>query len=461
MSASIKAHFGGETRDLDNAVERAKAKFEGFGRSAGRSARKIEADFDKTKRSLEGLKSVMEFGSALLAITGITSAFSTLIDHARTLKGEISENAQAVRRFGKATEDAKSDFKDLGVEALGALNRLGEVFGEMGIVIFRGRKEWQALREEAKRTLELEQERAKLKSQAVKETAAVTGESERDLRKLSLTELIQKRNKAGREKEKEAQEALRQESHEYYSEVLALEAKTAQLKEDTAYKQMSAEEQLEFLLRRRAEKIDKLQKNENDILLSRKLGLEIAKLDAAVIEKQGEVEERTAEKLRARHEESQKRIDEALERIAKKEKERLKLEEAIGQAIEMQTYALTQQQNLKENIADSRKDRNARSLSEIARGEGDTRASDQRKAQSVQRLEDRAARAQDRGNDDKAQELQSRADEIRGQIRNLNSGEKDPTANFREALKASEESLIAIRKSIDELKAEARGETEK
>lgn len=100
-------------------------------------------------------------------------------------------------------------------------------------------------------------------------------------------------------------------------------------------------------------------------------------------------------------------------------------------------------------------DRSARSLQDIAeRVDPSITERDAVKARRIQRYEQRARELQDRGKFGAAEEMRSRGDNLRRQLTNLQSSERDPSAPFKKALEGTETSVREINEKLTVLEGQ-------
>lgn len=198
------------------------------------SARAANEQADDIKRSLRNFKDVIGVGGVGVAVLGF---FRSVVQHAMEAKGAVDENTAAVQRFGAAIEQNKGTLMNWGAQALGTLNRVGEVIG-LGLRVqieavtnawdrlksgdFKGamgmdpiRKAYQDVVREHQRDVELSKEEARLNAEKVqaatrdkqlREEANRLTQQEHDLRLKSLT----------------AQERVNQLGNEYWAKVREL-----------------------------------------------------------------------------------------------------------------------------------------------------------------------------------------------------------------------------------------------
>lgn len=101
------------------------------------------------------------------------------------------------------------------------------------------------------------------------------------------------------------------------------------------------------------------------------------------------------------------------------------------------------------------RDRSARSLQEIAdRVDPSISYGDTVKARRIQRYEQRARELQDRGRFEAAEEMRSRGDNLRKQLTNLQSSERDPSAPFKKALEGTETNVREINEKLSILEGQ-------
>lgn len=100
-------------------------------------------------------------------------------------------------------------------------------------------------------------------------------------------------------------------------------------------------------------------------------------------------------------------------------------------------------------------DRSARSLQDIAeRVDPSITERDAVKARRIQRYEQRARELQDRGRFEAAEEMRSRGDNLRRQLTNLQSSERDPSAPFKKALEGTETNVREINEKLSILEGQ-------
>jgi hypothetical protein len=94
---------------------------------------------DEIKRGFKGFKDVLEAGGVAAAVFGF---FSSTIDYAEQLKGNLDANEQAVRGFGSGLTSLKNTALDVGVKIIGTVNRLGEAIGDYINIVSEGWDSW-------------------------------------------------------------------------------------------------------------------------------------------------------------------------------------------------------------------------------------------------------------------------------------------------------------------------------
>ena len=94
---------------------------------------------DEIKRGFKGFKDVLEAGGVAAAVYGF---FSSTIDYAEQLKGDLDANEQAVKNFGGALTSLKNTGLDFGVKVVGTFNRLGEAIGDTINIARQGWSSW-------------------------------------------------------------------------------------------------------------------------------------------------------------------------------------------------------------------------------------------------------------------------------------------------------------------------------
>ncbi len=463
MSA-IKTYFTGDTSDLEKAHERAGRKLKQFYAAQKAGADEMRHGYDSAKRSVDRFKEVAEFGKSLLAIAGITTVFRSLVEHANSATGEIDENTKAVKRFGQAFSELKKGAMDAGVSLLGTLNSLGEAIGDGINRLTKSAEDLQRLDAAGSQGIKLDAQEKALKDRAVREAAIATGRKQADLEHLKTSELIAMVGDKRRKAEMEAVAAEQAARRKAGEERAKVEADLAAAQNKAFEQSATDEEKLQKLMEER----ERLQANYATVVKATgENSTEALRYQTRLIENQTrlteaktKVEEAAADAQREAMEKSKAKLEEQKKLQEEADRKALETQEKIGQLMERQTATLAEQNKIREDAEKAQTDRSGRSLTEIAAGEGDTRSSDKAAAKKVLRLEDRAARAQDRGNFDKAEELRSQADKARQGITNLKSSERDPSANFKEAMKTTEDELKTITQTMAELKANAAAESD-
>lgn len=136
-------------------------------------------ELKKIDRSIDGFtQKLAKLGLSAIGFTVITQTFSGIVQHARELEGELDDNERAAQKFAGALESIKRTMLDIGVSALGTLNRFGEWLGKQAAILYYGREQVELAEQiatEAERNIaaiELarlaEEEKAKVKAEIAK-----------------------------------------------------------------------------------------------------------------------------------------------------------------------------------------------------------------------------------------------------------------------------------------------------
>jgi len=130
---------------------------------------------DEIKKGFKGFKDVLEFGGVGAAVYGF---FSSVIDYAKELKGELDENQRAVKNFGEGLTTLKTAGMELGVKVIGTFNRLGEAIGDAINIARSGWSSWardqELLEITAAAAAEAERRRDEVKKQNGEELKKIT-----------------------------------------------------------------------------------------------------------------------------------------------------------------------------------------------------------------------------------------------------------------------------------------------
>lgn len=154
--------------------------------------------------------------------------------------------------------------------------------------------------------------------------------------------------------------------------------------------------------------------------------------------------------------ELEKKIASDKEKAQEKEKaKQAQINDQLRDANNLRLDGIKDYQEALRDMQTGEQDRSARSLQDIAeRADPSITERDAVKARRIQRYEQRARELQDRGKFGAAEEMRSRGDNLRRQLTNLQSSERDPSAPFKKALEGTETNVREINEKLSTLEGQ-------
>lgn len=396
-----------------------------------RSLRRTEKQVITTQRAFSRLMGVMAMYTAVIAMIARVSrsALKVMDDMAET----GNKNAQAFQRM---TETVKSgvDAQDkavgrMVVNAVGSLNRfgesLGDSIGELRMRFFEG-----------------------MTAREATEARARIGRQEEAIRENEKTLRILEE---GREERRRIREQA-------LAELKRISEQERRLRDEIYLESLSDAERLEELQKRyaaaRRMEGEIVGDDEQTAVQRAQLRLRAVELSRQILDLQGRIEDaatRTAEAAQRDREEQERKVRSLREQAQLAEQAR---------------------QRTKEDLARARAERLMPTLAELAAAPtgatgtievedpnsptGTRRRSLRNIAREVERVEDQARRARMRGRTEQAEELESRAERLRGQLGGfVRRSEAEIFAELEERVKESNDYLEEIRDSLRIVEADA------
>lgn len=369
--------------------------------------------------------------------------FRDIVRHANESETGIDKNIDAIQRFSRQLDNAKKSAMDFGVAVVGNLNRAGESLGDFvsKVVFGMSQAEIDAANRIAKKQEEAKERRERERQRRIEISA--------EIRKMEdATDAAREKAAFERMSDLEKEEEIKRRIAAAEKDLaMAMEspaggADVIKAQSDAALKVINLELQLEKLVESRLNKQADLERQINQERLDGYYAamteaeqleeLQQRLLDAerkhADLEGSGGIEEQAAylEVIRLRNQVAGK------ERSITKERERIEKDIADKRL------------NTENQISKMIRDRTTASLSDLEGGGfGRGRAS---QARRVRQLEERAARARVRGNDELADRLAGRAGSLRDRI----PGIRDSDRSAEQVMKSGfDETVSAVDKVTD------------